>query len=128
MICVCAPSRFVGFIRLISPHIPSFAVAAGEQFDSGCAAARFDNGDDFIRLSAVFPLLCADQIDLRTRRSQCAIGGRFLFNPKEQQLGYVAEIEADPSAVWLTVLSDLLPDDISLVLKAPCVHNGQTIR
>lgn len=73
----------------------------------------------------MFTLLRPNEVDLRTGRSQRSE----VVTPdtEKQDLGYIAKIKADPSSVWAAVLANLFPNDISLILKSPRFHNGQTI-
>ena len=47
---------------------------------------------------------------------------------EQQQLGHVAEIEADPAAVRTAVLADLVPDDVGLVAEPPRLHHREALR
>jgi hypothetical protein len=41
------------------------------------------------------------------------------FDPEKNQLGYVAKVKADTSAVWASVLSHLVPNEVRLVAESP---------
>ena len=71
-------------------------------------------------------LLRPNEIDLRTGWSQRP--KIVAPDPKKENFSHIAEIETDSSSVRATILPDLFPDDISLVLKSPRFHNSQTIR
>lgn len=46
---------------------------------------------------------------------------------KKDKLSHVAEIEPDPTSIGTTVLTNLVPDDIAFVLKAPGLHDAQPL-
>ena len=68
MICIRLPIRLVVGKSLISPHIPSFTVAAGKQFDVWTAGTALDQGDELIpRRGRSFPIHVVDAPYLRSK-------------------------------------------------------------
>lgn len=59
--------------------------------------------------------------------SRCKGSGILATHPKEDELGYVPEIETDATAVRAAVLSDLVPDEVAFVFESPGFHNRDTI-
>ena len=74
----------------------------------------------------MFTLLHPNEIDLRTGWSQRP--KIVTPDPEKENFGHITEIEADSSSIRATILPHFFPNDISLILKSPRFHNGQTIR
>lgn len=47
---------------------------------------------------------------------------------EQHQFGDIAKIESHASPVRPSVFPDLVPDDVGLVLEAPCLHHGEALR
>lgn len=111
-------------VNLISPLSPAGDPLPCEQFQEGPRAALLDKPVDLVRLLGVLFLSSGDDVDLTPpwlERSQLT------FYTKKQKLSHVPEIETDSSAVRTSVFPHLVPDDIRLVGKAPCLHDRQPL-
>src|SRR5262249_17279515 len=95
MVGIGFPGRAIADRGLIAPRHPSFARAAREQLEEWPPTARLDERVLLVRLARVLALARRQQIHLPPSRRQRA---RVLATHAEQnELGYVAEIEADPA-------------------------------
>src|SRR5262245_4321138 len=125
MVGICFPRRAIADRGLIAPRHPSFARAAREQLEEWPPTARLDERVLLVRLARVLALARRQQIHLPPSRRQRA---RVLATHAEQnELGHVAEIEADPAPVGAAILAHLVPDDVGLVAEAPCLHHREPV-
>src|SRR6185437_12084286 len=46
---------------------------------------------------------------------------------EQDQLGNVAKVETDTAPIGASILTYLVPDEIALVLKTPCLHDMQSL-
>jgi hypothetical protein len=75
-----------------------------------------------IWLTRVLAFTRLDDVHLtppRWKRACISVAGA-----KQQQLGGVSEIKADTSAIWSTILADLVPDQVGFVGKPPGAEHG----
>src|SRR5262249_15670645 len=125
MVGICFPRRAIADRGLIAPRHPSFARAAREQLEEWPPTARLDERVLLVRLARVLALARRQQIHLPPSRRQRA---RVLATHAEQnELGHVAEIEADPAPARPPILAPLVPDDVGLVAEAPCLHHREPV-
>src|SRR6516164_4426568 len=110
---------------LIAPRHPSFARAAREQLDEWPGTARLDDLVLLIGLAAVLALTRFDVIDLPPSRRERA--GVLAAHAEQNQFRYVAEIEADATAIRTAVFADFVPDDVGLVAEAPRLHHREAV-
>ena len=83
-------------VDFVAPAGPAGDAFAGEELEAGAGAALLDDAVDLGRLAGMFLLAGLEEIYLTAagrERAQAA------FDAEEQQLGDVAEIEADAAAV-----------------------------
>src|SRR5579863_530424 len=107
------PGRLVALVRLRPPGGPALAKPASEQFDIGPRRAGFDDVVLFVGLARMLAFAGLDHVDLAAARRERA---RVLAaNAEQNDLGHVAEVEADASAVGAAVFADLVPDDIGFI-------------
>src|SRR5262245_16465218 len=90
---VPAPPRHDVIGRLASPRGPPRARVAREELQARSGAAGLDDLVGFVGLSRVLALAGGEQVGLTPARGK---GPKAPANPEEQQLGDVAEVEADP--------------------------------
>src|SRR5262245_35379345 len=122
---ICLPRRAIADAGLMAPRRPSFARAARKQLEEWPGTARLDELVLLIGLALMLPLARRQQIHLPPPRRQRA---RVLAAHAEQnQLRYVAEIEADTAAVRAAVLAHLVPDDVGLVAETPGLHHREAL-
>src|SRR5205823_5637333 len=117
---ICLASRPVTVVRLVAPDRPPRTGAAREQFEIGTGRTCLDDVVLFVGLARVLALAARQQIDLAPARSTCA---RVLAVHTEQnELGNVAKVETDATAVRAAVPSYLVPNEIRFVLESPRAH------
>ena len=125
VVLVGVPRGLIFRRGLIAPHGPALPVSAGKQLKKRPRRAALDQGDEFVRFSGVLPLLCPEQIHLGPGRGQRPVPAA--PNAKEQDFRHVPEVEPHAPAVRFSVLADLLPDDIALVLESPGLHDRKAV-
>ena len=107
-------------LDLVAPLHPSTAGISREQLKVRPEATLLDQVVDLVRLSRMLALLARDQIDLGPAG---VIRSHLPARAKQDQLGHVAEIETDAAAIGAAVLSNLVPNQIGFVGKAPRLHH-----
>src|SRR4030088_3747141 len=121
MMRIGLPGRPIVIGGLIAPGRPALARAACEQLEIGPRTARLDDPVLLVRLARMLALARRQQVHLPPPRRQRA---RVLAAYAEQdELGDVAEIEADAAPVRAAVLAHLVPDDVGLVGEARFLHH-----
>ena len=126
MMRICLPCRSIAFVGLVAPHRPVFPRATGKHFEERARAASFD---DFILLVGFARMLAfarGEQIDLTT--AGCKRARILPAHSKEDEFGHIAKIEPNPASIRTTILTNLVPDDVRLVVKAPGLHYRQAFR
>src|SRR5690242_1786756 len=103
--------------RLVAPDVPPLARMTREQFQVRPRTARLDQGVLLVRLAGVLPLAGLDHVDLPPGRAQRP--GVLAAHPEQDELGDVAEVEADPAAVRAAVQPALGPDEVADVAESP---------
>ena len=116
---------------LVPPDGPVFPNAAAEQFKIRPPTAFLDNLILLVWFSRMLPLSCRYEIHLASSWIKSA--GTAPSHSKQDQFGYIPEVEAYPSPVRSAILPDLVPDNICLVLEPPRAehlqaHRQQSIR
>ena len=111
------PRRFIPLVGLIPPDRPSLPLPAREQLQPRPWAARLDQGVLLVRLAGVFALAGLEHVHLAAAGGQGA--GVLAADAEQQDLGDVAEVEADAAAVGAAVLAHLVPDQVRLVGNLP---------
>src|SRR5215813_8367830 len=71
----------------------------------------------------MFTLLCFDNVDLCPPRRQ---GPELPADPEEYHLSSIAKVKSDPTPIRPTILPNFMPDEVSLILKSPCLHDLET--
>ena len=104
------PGRLVVLVGLVAPIGPARPCAAREEFEVGAFGAGLDQLILFIGFARVFAFAGLHHVDLAAARSQCSRG--FTAHAEKQNLGDIAEIEADTAPVGAAVFPDLVPHDI----------------
>src|SRR5258708_24480393 len=64
------------------------------------------------------------QIHLSPPRGKCA--GILAPCAEQNEFGYVAKIEANAASIGAAVFANLVPNDVGLVVEAPCLHHCKT--
>ena len=116
MVFIGIPCGFIFRCGLIAPHGPALPVPAGKQLKKRPWRASLDQRDEFVRFSGVLPLLCPQQVHLGPGRGQRPVPAA--PDTKEQNFRHIPEVEPHTPAVRFSVLANLLPDDIALVLDS----------
>src|SRR5262249_36593783 len=111
------PIRHVVIAGLIAPCRPAPARSAGEHFQVWPARAGFDDVVLLVGLAAVLALAGGDEVDLTPARRKGPRGRPSAAHPEQDQLGDIAEVEADAAPVAAAVLADFVPDEIGLVAE-----------
>src|SRR5690349_6102575 len=121
MMHVGFPGGTIVIVGLIAPRRPSFTRAARKQLEIRAGAAGLDDFVLLVGLARVLALARRQEIYLSATRRQ---GARVLAAHAEQdELGYVAEIEADAAPIGAAILAHLVPNDVGLVGEAPGFHD-----
>lgn len=111
---------------MVAPSSPPRATAAGKHFKIWPWAAPLDQFVLFVGLAAVLALPRLDHVDLAAARRLGA--GVPPAGAEQDQLGDVAEVEADAAPIRAAILADFVPDEVGFVLESPSFHNPQPLR
>src|SRR5262245_23906146 len=126
MMRISRPGWPIGLVCLVAPAGPAGAGAARKQLEIRAWAARLDDGVLLVGLARVFAFARGEQIDLSPAgRERARVPA---LDAEQDQLGHVAEIEADAAPVRAAVLAYLVPHEIGLVGEAPRLHHGEAFR
>src|SRR5919199_2566674 len=111
--------------RLLGLATPGVPPGAGrttrKQLQVGRRRTPLDeDGVQLVRLAAVLAFAGGQVVDLASGRRQGAHVAA--ADTKQDELGHVAEVEADPTPVAVAVRADLVPDDVGLVLEPPAAQ------
>ena len=125
MVSICLPGWRIRVISLISPGGPPFPIATSEKFQKWSKATSLYQLILLIWFARVLPLSAAKIIHLSTTPFE---GPGILASYAEQnQLGHIAEVEANTASVGSTILSNLVPNQVAFVLKAPGFQYGDAV-
>src|SRR5262249_11933800 len=111
-------------LGLVAPGYPTRDFFACEQFDEGAGATALDQGILLVGFARVFLLAADEDVDLPPPRG---LGAQPTPDSEQEQLGDIAEVEADAAAVGAAVLADLQPYEVCFVSEAPLFHHAQTL-
>src|SRR5215470_12074400 len=110
MVRVSLPCGMIIIAGLVAPSGPAAATSPRKQLQEWPGRTRLDNLVLLVRLARMLALSRRQQIHLPASRGKCA--GVLAAHAEQNQLGHVAEIEADTTTVRAAVLADFVPDDV----------------
>src|SRR5579875_1538746 len=111
--------------ELVAPLAPTLSRRAREQLQEGARRARLDDVVQLLGLARVLALALGHDVDLAAAGGEGPVA--LAFDAEEDQLGDIAEVEADPAPVGTAVLARLVPNEIGLVRESPRVHDGHAL-
>lgn len=76
----------------------------------------------------MFTLLSSYQINLGTGWRKCSVWRTLFFDSKQKHFGYIPKIKSNTATIRLPIFAYLFPNDITFILKSPCIHNSKTVR
>ena len=125
VIGIRAPSWTV-LLCLIAPRRPTLPRAAREQLEKRTWATGLDEAVGFVGLSRVLALARVNHVDLTASRGEraCVLAP----HAKQQKFSGISEVEADASTIGPSVLANLVPNEIGLVLETPRCQHLESVR